>query len=240
MTRGILIAGNESLLCAAIAAEASKRVEHFAQVLLPNRLSEQARGLRSGAPYIPQGSAAVSAQGADPDSGPAAIPLAWNPGSPISARTLVLSAEHHLEHIDDAILVCAPPSLRRPAAELLPLDIEILVNDHIKGWFFLVRELAGLYRARRSGTLALVVPDIGSGRDDQADLLGIPAAAAFRAFAQGLLAAASAEPYLTLGFSSQEAGEDENFAAYIFKLIDEANKRNSGKWHKFGRLGFFK
>jgi hypothetical protein len=227
MTRGILIAGNESLLCAAIAAEAAKRVEHFAQVLLPNRLSEQRGG--------PQG---AYAQGTP--SNTAAIPLTWNPGSPISARTLVLQAEHHLEHVDDAILVCAPPSLRRPVAELLPQDIEVLANDHIKGWFLLARELAALYRTRRSGTLALVVPDIGSGRDDQADLLGVPAAAAFRAFAQGLLSSAALEPYLTLGFSSQEAGEDESFAAYIFKLIDEANRRNSGKWHKFGKLGFFK
>jgi hypothetical protein len=227
MTRGILIVGNESLLCAAIAAQAAKRVEHFVQALLPNRLVDQNKG-SPRASYPSQGSA---------DS---AIPLAWNPGSPISARTLVLSAERQLEHIDEAVLVCAPPSLRRSAAEILPLDIEILVNDHIKGWFFLIRELAGIFRARRVGTLALVVPDLGSGRDDQADLLGVPAAAAFRAFAQGLLASSSAEPYLTMGFSSQEAGENENFAAYIFKFIDEANKRNSGKWHKYGRLNFFK
>jgi hypothetical protein len=204
-------------------------VEHFAQALLPNRLTDQNKGSPRLA-YPPQLSA-------DSD---AAVPLAWNPGSPISARTLVLSAERQLEHIDEAVLVCAPPSLRRSAAEILPLDIEILVNDHIKGWFFLIRELAGIFRARRAGTLVLVVSDLGSGRDDQADLLGVPAAAAFRAFAQGVLASSSAEPYLTMGFSSQETGENENFAAYIFKFIDEANKRNSGKWHKYGRLNFFK
>ncbi|MDR0641492.1 MAG: hypothetical protein LBG07_03435 [Treponema sp.] len=232
MTRGILIVGNESLLCAAIAAQAVKRVERFAQALLPNRLSEQGRGN----PRV-----LYPSPGSDPsDVNSAAVSLAWNPGSPISARTLVLSAEHQLERIDEAILVCAPPSLRRPVAEILPLDIEILVNDHIKGWFFLVRELAGIFRARRAGTLALVVPDLGSGRDDQADLLGVPAAAAFRALAQGILASSSAEPYLTLAFSSQEAGENENFSAYIFKLIDEANRRNSGKWHKYGRFNFLK
>jgi hypothetical protein len=232
MTRGVLIVGNESLLCSAVAAQAAKRVDRFAQALLPNRLSEQGRGgLRAS--YPSQGSSA-------PEPGSAAIPLTWNPGSPISARTLVLSAEHQMERVDEAILVCAPPSLRRPVAEILPLDIEILVNDHIKGWFFLVRELAGIFRARRAGTLALVVPELVSGRDDQADLLGIPAAAAFRALAQGILASSFAEPYLTLGFSSQETGENENFAAYIFKLIDEAGKRNSGKWHKYGRFNFLK
>jgi hypothetical protein len=230
MTRGILIAGNESLLCTSIAAQAGRRVERFAQAHLPNRLSDQGRGSPKLSYPSPAGT-----PGSD-----SVIPLVWNPGSPISARTLVLSAEHQLEHVDEAILVCAPPSLRRPAAEILPLDIEILVNDHIKGWFFLVRELAGIFRARRAGTLAFVVPELVSGRDDQADLLGVPAAAAFRAFAQGILASSFAEPYLTLGFSSQEAGENENFAAYIFKIIDEANKRNSGKWHKYGRLNFFK
>jgi NAD(P)-dependent dehydrogenase (short-subunit alcohol dehydrogenase family) len=232
MTRGILIVGNDSLLCAAIAAQAARRVERFAQVLLPNRLSGQGRGLRPEGPYSP----AVPSS----EAGSTVISLAWNPGSPISARTLVLSAAHQLERIDEAVLVCSPPSFRRPAAELLPLDIEVLVNDHIKGWFFLVRELAGIFRARRSGVLALVVPDPGSGRDDQADLLGLPAVAAFRAFTQGLLASSAAEPYVTLGFSTQEAADDDNFAAYVFRLIDQASKRGSGKWHKYGRLSFLK
>jgi hypothetical protein len=232
MTRGILIAGSDSLLCAAIAAEAAKRVERFAQVLLPNRFSGQSRSLRPDAPYP---SPPVPAE-----SGFPAIPLVWNPGSSISARTLVLSAAHQLERIDEALLICTPPSFRRPAAELQPLDIDVLVNDHIKGWFFLVRELAGVFRARRSGTLALVVPDSLTGRDDQADLLGAAASAAFRAFAQGLLSSSAAEPYLTLGFSSQEAGDDDNFAAYIFRQLDQANKRNAGKWHRYGRLSFFK
>ncbi|MDR1444034.1 MAG: hypothetical protein LBI94_04075 [Treponema sp.] len=227
MTRGILIVGNDSLLCAAVAAQAAKRVERFAQVLLPNRLSEQTRISHRDLP-------------SSGEFGQAVIPLAWNPGSPISARTLVLSAVHQLEHIDEAVLICNPPSFRRPAAELLPLDIEILVNDHIKGWFFLVRELALIFRARRSGVLALVAPDSPAGRDDQADLLGLSAAAAFRAFTQGLLASSLAEPYITLGFSSRETGEDDNFAAYIFRLIDQPGKRHSGKWHKYGRLNFFK
>jgi hypothetical protein len=232
MTRGIFIAGNDTLLSAALAAEAAKRVERFVQVLLPNRLSGQNRGPRPEAPYV--------SPPAPAESGSSAIPLVWNPGSPISARTLVLSAAHQLEHIDEALLVCSPPSFRRPAAELQPLDIDILVNDHIKGWFYLVRELAGVFRARRSGTLALVVPDSLTSRDDQADLLGAAAAAAFRAFAQGLLSSSAPEPYLTLGFSSQESGEDDNFAAYVFRLIDQANKRSAGKWHRYGRLNFFK
>jgi hypothetical protein len=228
MTRGILIAGNESSLSAAIETEAAKRVERFALALIPNRLT----GSASPAPGTIPGSASPA--------GEARIPLAWNPGSPVAARTLVIAAENRLEHINEAVLICAPPSVRRAPAELAPGDIEIMVNDHIRGWFYLVKELAAVFRARQAGSLALVFSEMGDGgRDDAADLLGPAALASFRAFTQSVLAAAPREPYLTLGFSSSEAGTEEAFAAFIFKLLDEGNKRNTGKWHKFGRLKLF-
>jgi hypothetical protein len=220
MTRGILIAGNESPLLAAVAAEAAKRVENFAAALIPNRVA-----------------------GAPPDRDPpegARISLPWNPGSPISARTLTLAAENRLERIDEALLICVPPAVRKQAENLVPGEIEILVNDHIKGWFFLVRELTALFKSRKRGVLSLVLSDIGpgGGRDDAADLLGPPAAASFRAFAQGLLTASFDEPYQALAFSSSVIGEDAAFASFIFKTIEEG-KRGGGKWHKYGKLGLF-
>jgi hypothetical protein len=229
MTRGILIAGNGSSLCTAIEAEIARRVNHFALALIPNRLS----------------GSTTSAAGASPEQPPfgqdARIPLVWNPGSPVSARTLVIAAENRLEHINEAVLICAPPSVRRAAAELAPGDIEIMVNDHIKGWFYLVKELATVFRARRAGSLALVFPETGpgGGKDDAADLLGPAALASFRAFTQSLLASALNEPYQTMAFSSSEAGAEAAFAAFIVKQLDEGNKRNNGKWHKFSRLNLF-
>jgi NAD(P)-dependent dehydrogenase (short-subunit alcohol dehydrogenase family) len=228
MTRGILIAGNGSSLTTAIETEISKRVERFALALIPSRFSGAAGG--TGSEVSP---AAASL-------GEARIPLQWSPGSPISARTLVLAAENRLGRVDEAILVCTPPSVRRPAADLLPADIEIIVNDHIKGWFFLAKEAAAVFRSRRAGSLALVFSEISSGgRDETADLLGPAALASFRAFTQSLLASAAHEPYLTMGFSSSEAGTEAAFAAFIVKILDEGNKRNNGKWHKFGRLNLF-
>jgi NAD(P)-dependent dehydrogenase (short-subunit alcohol dehydrogenase family) len=221
MTRGILIAGTESSLSTALAAEAGKRVEHFAAAFIPNRLTDPVRE-RQEAP------AEVS------------IPLNWNPGSPISARSLILAAQNRLERIDEAFLVCTPPSVRKPVENLAPAEIETVVNDYIKGWFFLAKELSAVFKSRRGGTLALVLSDIGpaGGRDDAVDLLGPSVAASFRAFAQGLLSVSYGRPYQTLAFSS-ETGEDADFAAFIFKLIDEGGKRNAGKWHKYGKLGFF-
>jgi NAD(P)-dependent dehydrogenase (short-subunit alcohol dehydrogenase family) len=249
-----------------VAAEAAKRVSRFALVLIPNRLSEQSenKGFPPGAgrssrrePF--RFAASPRKEGEPPEinaeiqrppeeSGPASesdgpvVTLQWNPGSPIAARTLILSAENRLERIDNAILVCTPPAFRKAAAELPPADIDIMINDHVKGWFFLVRELSAVFRARKSGALALVLSDLnaGSANEDAPDLLGPPAAAAFRAFTQSLLSYAGNESYLTMGFSSTEIGEESDFAAFVFKLIDEGNRRNNGKWHKYGRLGFFR
>jgi hypothetical protein len=154
----------------------------------------------------------------------------------------MLAAENRLGQVNDAILICSPPGMFRQAEALVPGEVENLVNDQIKGWFFLVRELALVFRARNEGTLTLVIPDVppGGGKDAPADLLGPSAAASFKAFAQGLLASAANEPFQILGFTTAETGADGNFAEWIFKTIDSESRKNNGKWLKYSRLGLFR
>jgi len=221
MVRGIFLAGNESALSRAIEAETSNRVEQYAAALIQNRLSGS-----------PKNSVSESNK---------RLSLDWNPSSPISARTLVIAAENRLEHIDEAILICSPPSIRSSASQIPLSDVEIMVNDNLKGWFFLVKELAAIFSARKQGTLALVYPDIsGPGKDEAADVLGPSALASFRALTHGLLAAAHNEPYFTAGFSTTDTGNEAAFASFIFKGIDEMSKRSNGKLFKFGKFSFFK
>jgi hypothetical protein len=224
MTRGILIAGIESSLSSAIGAEAGRRVEKYATALIPPRLTEPARERSE--------EGAVNA---------ACIPLNWNPGSPIAARTLVLAAQNRLERVDEVILVCTPPSMRRQADELVPADIDAVVNDHIKGWFFLVKEITAIFKAQKAGMLALVLQDVadGSGRGEAVDLMGPSVAGAFRALAQGLLVAGTGKPYQTMAFST-ESGDENAFASFVFKSIDEGGgKRGAAKWRYFGKFPFF-
>jgi len=221
MVRGIFLAGNESALSRAIENETINRVEQYAAALIPNRLS--------GAPKN------------SPQEVMQRISLDWNPSSPISARTLALAAENRLERIDEAIFFCSPPSIRSSAGELPLSDIEIMINDHIKGWFFLVKEIAALFTAHKHGTLALVYTDISNpGKDDSADVLGPSALASFRALTNGLLAAAQSEPYITTGFSTPDAGNEASFAAFIFKSIDDITRKSNGKLFKHGKFSFFK
>jgi hypothetical protein len=230
MTRGLLIAGNESTLSAAIAAEAGKRFELFCAALIPNRL-----------PYPPENRPPAD-RGA-PGRGP--VLLDWNPGSPVSARALVLAAENRLGRIDEAILICTPPAARQNVEDLKSADIEIMVNDHIKGWFFLVKELAAVFKARGAGSLALALSGAAPGGDrDGADLIGPSVSASFSSFAQGLMASSQNERYNVFGFTvpagSLSGGSDpgDNAGAFIFKTMEDG-RRNRGKWHKFGgKLSF--
>ena len=239
MTRGILIAGNESSLFRAASGEAAKRVEAFASVLIPSRLN--------AGELVLHGTASRDLSGGAQESAGRAIPLTWNPASAISARTLVLAAENRLKKINDAILICSPPAVFKTAEALSPREIEIMVDDHIKGWFYLIRELVLYFRQSASGLLALVAPDDesaaeikGKNRNQQLDLLGPSAAASFRSYSQAIIASSLNEPYQVMGFSGLEAGAEEEFASWLFKIVDEALVKNSSRWHRHSKRGFFR
>lgn len=222
MTRGILIAGNGSALSEAMAAEAAKRVNTVSTAFIQNKFVET----RQNTAVLPEGSTI--------------IPLSWNPGSPISARSLLLSAENHLGHIDDAVLICDPPAIRKKPGEITPSEIDYLVNNHIKGWFFLIRELILTFRARGKGNLCFVTSGMSSGgKDDVPDIAGPALAAAFKSYAESVLASSIGETFRAIAFSSSELGNESDFAAFIYKIIDDEKRQDSGKWYKFGKLNFF-
>jgi len=222
MTRGIFIAGNESSLFGAIAAETAKRVESYAAAVIPNRLPLR-DSVQPSLAELPGG----------------AINLSWNPASPISARTVLLAAENRLGKINDCILVCSPPAVYRSPDGLAPEEIEILVDDHIKGWFFLIRELVIYFRRANSGSLSFVVSETKGEKTIHSDLLGPQAAFCFANYSGAVLASSANEPFLAMGFSGFETSEKSQFANWLFKIVDEGSKRNAGRWNKFSRLPFF-
>jgi hypothetical protein len=233
----LLIAGNESTLTAAIVAEAGRQFGVFCAALVPNRLPYPLEGRPGSAGPAAESGMSRGGKGTGP------ILLDWNPGSPVSARAVVLAAENRLGRIDEAVLVCVPPAVRKNAEDLNSANIEIIVNDYIKGWFFLAKELAAVFTARGAGTLALALSDTAGGGDrDDTDLIGPSVSASFRSFAQALMASTRDGRYDVLGLSvpgfpgGSEAGD--NVGAFVFKTLEDG-RRNRGRWHKFGsRLPF--
>jgi len=215
MTRGILIIGNESALYQAICAEAAKRVEQYA-------------------------TSVFTANNANTTTDKAGNLLDWNPSSPLSARTLLIGAENILGKINETILVCSPSSLYGTAGDLSPAEIDKYINEQIKSWFFLVREITLYYKRQGSGKLAMTVPDTATGfektgknRETQIDLLGCTAAASINVLAQSVLTGGA------MVFSGLNPGAGGEFASWLFKILEEDNPKNNGKWHRFSKLSFF-
>uniref|UniRef100_A0A7C3IFM0 Uncharacterized protein n=1 Tax=Gracilinema caldarium TaxID=215591 RepID=A0A7C3IFM0_9SPIR len=221
MTRGILIVGTTAPLTLAVSQEASKRLESHGLALLGSAESENP--LQFPPP-------------------PTTIPLTWTPGSAISARTLLVSAENRLSRLDEALLVFTPPTLRTRPDQLDQVQISTSIDDYIKGWYYLVRELSRYFRQRKEGTLAFILSEGPTAveKEESPDMLGPVLGAAFRAFMQSVLASAGSNPYRILGFTSNDPAQNEDFAAFIFKVLDEDNKRDTGKLHRFGKLNLFR
>jgi len=239
MSRGILIAGNESPLFSALCREASKREESYAAAPIPSGKSSIENKAIAG--KFVDDKAEDKSPDTPQDQNPAnkQILLEWNSSSPISARTLVLSTLNRIERIDEAVLVCVPPFFRKTAEKMSPTEIDKFIDGNIKSWYFLVRELATLFSSNKQGMLSLVVSEVNMGsKDDVPDLFGPAAVSAFRSFAQRVLISSLTTTYNAMGFSYSDPGEENAFAAYVFKTM-EAGKRNSGKWFKYGKLGFF-
>ena len=228
MSRGILLVGNESPLFTAVEEEALKRAESIVSIPIVNRITG----------------------GESPKQAEKVINLNWNPSSAISARTLVMAAENRLKQINDAILICSPPAVFKSPESLNPNEIEILVEDHIKGWFFLIRELLLYFSNAKSGILALAVPNIntaiegrakkGSAVNSELDLLGPSASASFYNYAQSIISSSILKHYRIIGFTGSQAGMENQYAAWLFKTIDEAEQKNHRSWQHYQLRGFFK
>ncbi|MDR1362799.1 MAG: hypothetical protein LBJ35_01945 [Spirochaetaceae bacterium] len=203
----LLIAGTGKELITALADEGGKRGAKTAISLIPsqnghNRLAE---GLNA---------------------------LDWNPGSPISAYNLVLSAENRIGALNGGIIVCAAPD-NADAADFSPAGIDFIVNNHIKSYMFLAHELTRRFRAGQSGALALVLLEEAS-----SGLLTGPVFSTFKSFTSNLLEDLNTEYFRAAAFSCEEKNSIpmSEFAAYIFKTLYEAKKLDGGRWFKFTKL----
>ncbi|MDR2658885.1 MAG: hypothetical protein LBC27_02690 [Spirochaetaceae bacterium] len=214
MSDAVLIAGAGAELIAALAYEAE------------NRGAKTAVSIISGK----NGAAQLSDKLVDEK----ALRLEWNPGSPISAQNLVLAAENKIGSISKGIIVCAAPG-NAEAADFSPAGIDFLVNNYIKSYMFLGRELTRRFRTARNGTLVLALLE-----EPSSGLLAAPVFSAFKSFSNGLMTRLNPEYFHIAAFSCEEKNPPppNEFAAYIFKTLAETKKLDGGRWFKFTKLKY--
>jgi hypothetical protein len=210
MNGALLIAGSGAELIAALSTETEKHGMAAACAVIPKR-NVQNRGSYDTMDKKP-------------------LMFDWNPGSAISARSLVLSVENRLGIIGAGIIVCSAP--RTAENDFSPAGIDFLVDNHIKSYMFLAHDLMRYFHTTQSGTLALVMLE-----EVNTNLLTAPISSAFSSFA-GSLSAYQGEYMRIMSFSCEEKppAPVNDFAKYILKTIAKNEKPGGGRRFKFTRL----
>ncbi|MDR0383215.1 MAG: hypothetical protein LBH50_04440 [Spirochaetaceae bacterium] len=189
------------------------------------------RGIKNAAAVIPgRDGRSVNQAGA---AGGLVVSLDWNPGSPVSARSLVLAAENRIGTLGGAIIACSAPDAEE-SGDFSPAGIDALVNSHIKSYMFLARELIRHFQ-QKDGVLAFVLLET-----PPRGLLAAPVFGSFRSLAESLLGYPNTERLKITSFICDEKipPPPEEFAAYIFKIINEDKKidRVRFRFNKFKRI----
>jgi NAD(P)-dependent dehydrogenase (short-subunit alcohol dehydrogenase family) len=209
MDDSMLIAGQGKELISALSAEAEKRGIKTILAVIPGQNDGSRPGARDGSSATP----------------------VWNPGSPVSARSLVLAAENRIGTLGAAIVVCSAPN-EAETRDFSPAGIDAIVNSHIKSYMFLSRELIRYFQQKKRGTLALVLLET-----PPQGLLSASVFGAFRGFSDSLLERSNTEHLRMASFLCDEKNPPpaSEYAAYILKTLAENKKidRSRFKFAKF-------
>lgn len=249
MKKTVFITGKDTPFGNALVAEARSRGYAVVATVEPDRSGAATGKARAVAETTgrkasrragkQEADAPLAAPGTQPAAGTATesddlVVVPWNRASAFSARNLILQCRNINRPLDAALLVCTPRPETDILANIEPAVLDRFVDEEIKGRVFLARELAAEFSRQGSGILSLVAYQNGT----PLGALDSLAMGAFHAFAQELFVSQAEAPWLTQGYSCA-AQLDADFAAFIFKGMEEATKRNSGHWSKFtGKQGF--
>ena len=161
--------------------------------------------------------------------------LPWSRRSPISSKTFVLNGANAFERIDEVLLVYDPGEGSRVLHETSLADIEENLDENLKGYFFLLKEVFTLFEKQRSGTISLIFCDKGA---EMLPPLEAASAGAFRALVPSLQQDYQNEGFLIRGFHST-VDQPKDFAQYILGFAERTEK-TAGRWIKYsGKTGFF-
>lgn len=156
----------------------------------------------------------------------------WNRRSLLSARNLVLEGLNALEEINVAIVIHECRQDERSIHELSPTSIERIIDDSVKGTFFLLRELMSYFVRKGTGTVAMVHYSPG----DYTKLpLDAALSAGFYAATDSLSTLYQNEAITINGFECSRERPEE-FAGYILQTLSGKAATTNGKWYRYGAM----
>jgi hypothetical protein len=146
----------------------------------------------------------------------------WNRRSPLSARTVMLTAVNALEAVEEIVILEPPVAAAAQLPETGSAEIERAFDD-ARGPVFLAREALAYLLRRGSGVLCLV-----SG-GPAASPLESAMRECFRGLCSSLLAGSASGGIVVNGFQSGGV-ELEEYGAFIDRTLEEKARKISGRW----------
>ena len=155
--------------------------------------------------------------------------LNWTSRSPLSAGTIVRSLTNQFSNMEHVYIIYSPGVENRAFHELPSSAIETIIDDQVKGYTFLLKELFALTRKKKNIFLHCIVYTGGS------EILAPQDAAALgyvRSLISSLFTFYQNEEILINGFESSSP-DHEAFASFIQRQIFEVRNKINRKWFRF-------
>ncbi len=164
-----------------------------------------------------------------PEKGSEALSVNWNRRSPVSAGTVVRTLSNQYKALEHVFLVYVPGLENSPFHELGSASIESTIDEQLKGYTFIIRELLSLVQKKKSISLHIVIYTGGS------EVLAPHDAAAIgciRSLVSGIFTFYQNEEIYINGFESS-AQVSGDFADFILKNCMESSPKANMKWFRF-------
>lgn len=164
-----------------------------------------------------------------PEKGSGTLSVNWNRRSPVSAGTVVRMLSNQYKALEHIFLVYIPGLENSPFHELGSASIESTIDEQLKGYTFLIRELLSLIQRKKEISLHIIIHTGG------AEVLAPQDAAAagyIRSLASSLFTFYQNEKIYINGFESS-AQVSEDFAGFILKTCTDPSPKANKKWFRY-------
>lgn len=160
--------------------------------------------------------------------------LPWTRRSLISARTMMLS----IDQIDivpkRAIVVCAPEGINTSLHETDAATIEATIDNAVKGYLFIVREIAAFFVKKGGGDLSIVWYDAGI---EVLPPVDAAISGAVQTFTQSMLTFYENETVAIRGLYASDS-DSRAVARWTLEQVFDREEKSAGRRQKYGqRMG---
>jgi hypothetical protein len=154
----------------------------------------------------------------------------WNRNSPVSSKGIFLKALTNTGEINRMILLGNPVFLNLNMSDIDFKSIELNIDSYIKGNLFLIKEVFNYYKG--SGGFSEYFALVNILNNNPGSLLDEIVGNSLSTIFKQIIEKDRNKGLNICGFESKTK-KIEEFAAYIFRLLENRNKRISGRVFKF-------